>query len=132
MKKNYKNWFKKKEKFNNNNHNNSVYFRKKEMWWCALGCNIGFEQDGKNENFERPVLILKKISRHLVLVVPLSTQIKREFRHYCEYEHGGKEYSALLLQIRVVSSKRLLRRIDILEKEEFYKLMDKVLYFVER
>jgi hypothetical protein len=31
------------------------YFREKEIWWACLGANIGFEQNGKNENFERPI-----------------------------------------------------------------------------
>lgn len=34
-----------------------VYFREGEMWWASLGANIGHEQDGKNETFERPILI---------------------------------------------------------------------------
>ena len=38
-----------------------VYFREKEIWWASLGANIGYEQDGKNDNFERPVLILKSL-----------------------------------------------------------------------
>jgi len=43
---------------------NGVYFREREIWWASLGANIGYEQDGKHENFERPVLVLKKFSRH--------------------------------------------------------------------
>jgi len=34
------------------------YFREREIWWTSLGLNIGFEQNGKNKRFERPVLIL--------------------------------------------------------------------------
>ena len=38
------------------------FFHEKEVWWSALGVNIGVEMDGKNENFERPVLVLRKIN----------------------------------------------------------------------
>ena len=36
------------------------YFKEREIWWVNLGVNVGFEQDGKGDNFERPILILKK------------------------------------------------------------------------
>jgi hypothetical protein len=55
----FKKWSEKKEYIHKNR--NPVYARRKEKWWCAVGCNIGFEQDGKNDYFERPVLIFKKI-----------------------------------------------------------------------
>lgn len=28
----------------------------REFWWCSLGINVGVEIDGKNENFECPVI----------------------------------------------------------------------------
>ncbi len=39
--------------------NSALYFHEREVWWASLGKNIGFEQDGKNKMFERPVLVLK-------------------------------------------------------------------------
>ncbi len=32
-------------------------FQEREIWWCSLGANIGFEQDGGGEHFEQPVLV---------------------------------------------------------------------------
>lgn len=46
-----------------------VYFREREIWWCSVGINIGDEEDGKNNLFERPVLILKKFNERIVWVV---------------------------------------------------------------
>ncbi len=40
-----------------------IYFREGEIWWASLGANIGYEEDGKNENFERPILIFKKFNQ---------------------------------------------------------------------
>jgi hypothetical protein len=37
------------------------YFNEREVWWCAMGANIGHEQDGKGKLWTRPVLILRKI-----------------------------------------------------------------------
>ena len=44
-----------------------------DIWWMYTGVNIGFEQDGKHENFERPCLIIKGFNKEVCLIVPLST-----------------------------------------------------------
>jgi hypothetical protein len=46
-------------------------FRAGEIWWVEVGVNLGFEIDGKHENFERPVLILKKIPQPTVFGVAI-------------------------------------------------------------
>ena len=40
----------------------SVYFRERQIWWASVGQNIGVESNGKNANFERPVL--KHLAKH--------------------------------------------------------------------
>ena len=47
-----------------------------EIWWCSLGVNVGDEQDGKNDLFERPVLIVRKFNNSIVWAVPMITKIK--------------------------------------------------------
>ncbi len=32
------------------------------MIWCSIGINVGDEEDGKNELYERPVLVIKKFN----------------------------------------------------------------------
>lgn len=130
MRKDFQNWCKKKEILNNILDDKIVYFRNKEIWWCALGINIGFEQDGKNENFERPVLVLKKINRYLALVIPLSTKLKNH-PYYASYQYGNDTYSALLLQVRVISSKRFLRRIGNLNTNVFDEIENLVVKFIK-
>ena len=95
-----------------------IYFREGEIWWVSLGANIGYEQDGKNSNFERPVLIVRKLSRHILWVVPLSTKLKPH-SYYYQYTYNGSSYSAILTQLRTISSKRLLRKIGLFPKEDF-------------
>jgi len=36
-----------------------IFCNKREIWWCSLGLNVGVEEDGKNQLFKRPVLVVK-------------------------------------------------------------------------
>ena len=60
--KNFKAWSKKKEFIEKRVLPDDFYFLEGEIWWAVLGVNIGHEIDGKNDMYERPVLVLKKIS----------------------------------------------------------------------
>ena len=82
----------------------------REVWWCSLGLNIGHEQDGKHAAFERPVLVLRKFNRESVLVVPITSQLKRTPYHV-RFIHDGIEYTVIISQVRLLSTRRLRRRI---------------------
>jgi mRNA interferase MazF len=101
--------------------NISFYFYEKEVWWCSSGMNIGFEENGKNENFERPVLILRKFSKELLIVIPMSS-INKSSSYYYQIEYGGGNFSVMLSHVRSISSKRLLRKIRKIREEEFVKI----------
>jgi len=105
---------------------NIIYCHEKEIWWCSLGLNIGYEEDGKNVNFERPVLVLKKFNKDILWILPTTSRIKTN-RFYYKVYFKGKYSSIILSQIRVVSSKRLLRRIARIEKEEFRKIKKSII-----
>ena len=101
-----------------------VKFHPREVWWCALGVNIGSEQDGIGDNFERPVVIIKNLSPSTFIILPLSTKEKLaqfQFKVNINYKQGY----ALLDQIKVINSKRLLRKIGYIEKQEYTDLMGK-------
>ena len=106
-----------------------IYFKEREIWWASLGCNIGHEEDGKNIMFERPVLILKKFSHHLLWSLPLTGQ-RKNGRYYYVCHYGNKEYSIILTQLRLISSKRLRRKVRTLPKNEFIEIKEKVKYFL--
>ena len=76
-----------------------------EIWWCRIGKNIGVEQDGKNENFRRPVLVVKKYSNEIVFVVPLSSQNKVSNWYY-KFSFKEKMQVAVLNQAKPVDVKR--------------------------
>ena len=95
------------------------FYHVRDIWWCALGVNIGFEQDGSCENFLRPVLIIKGLSKKTCLVVPLTTS-KREHEYRISIGSvTGKEAKVILSQIRVVDTKRLVEKIVMLDKMTF-------------
>ena len=105
------------------------YFHEREIWWASLGANIGFEQDGKNSNFERPVLVLKKFNRFVFWMVPLTSTIK-DNQYYFKTEYEGNEYSIILSQVRLISSKRLLRKVRTLPEEEFDEVKERIKGFL--
>jgi len=101
-----------------------IYFYEREIWWVSLGKNIGFEENGKNDNFERPVLVLKKFNKQIFWGLPITTKNKKS-KYYCSINYNDKEYSVILSQIRLISSKRLLRKIRKLSPDEFTKVKNR-------
>jgi len=107
----------------------AVYFHNREVWWASLGVNIGYEQDGKNEEFERPILILKKFNKDMLWILPMTSQNRsNEFYHQVEYQN--QKYAVILSQLRLISSKRLLRKIRTISKGEFKEIKEKIKSFL--
>lgn len=98
-----------------------AFFRVREIWFCAVGINIGFEQDGKHQNFERPVLILKKLDQHLFFGVPLTSRQPKRLNDY-GIKFLGRQSTVILPQLRVYDSRRLLRKIYRLPRHNFQSI----------
>ena len=128
--KNYRKWVKLKIALNNKKSENNVYFREKQIWWCSLGENIGCEQDGKNKNFERPILILKKFNKNVLLMLPVTSSDKRGMYYY-QFSYNNKKYSIILSQIKLISSKRLLRKIRRIDDGDFDEIKKKLAKFLK-
>ncbi|MDR3125943.1 MAG: type II toxin-antitoxin system PemK/MazF family toxin [Candidatus Nomurabacteria bacterium] len=125
MSKNYRKWTPVKIAINSSNSAPDGY-NEREVWFCSVGENVGFEEDGKGEKFIRPVLILKIYNQFFCHVVPLSTTEKRN-RFYYAFDGGtGKISVALLTQSRAVSSSRLHRKIGKICKEDFVKIKTQI------
>ena len=110
-------WFEQKEFINQKNPR--LFFHPREIWFCALGKNVGHEQNGSGESFARPVLILKKFNAHTFLAVPLTTKIKERPHYYFLENCAGKEACAILSQIRLFDRKRLINRKGLLSRKDF-------------
>jgi mRNA-degrading endonuclease toxin of MazEF toxin-antitoxin module len=105
-----------------NNRSNVPFCHDRELWWCAVGLNVGFEQDGSGKEYARPVLILKSLSRETFIAVPLTTSPKRHPLRPSIGKVEKKEARALLSQVRVIDTRRLIRKIGHLDKMIFASL----------
>ena len=129
MKKDFKKWHGQKQKVENERPR--VFFSEREVWFCYLGGNVGFEQDGRGEEFLRPIVVLKKFNNEVLWVVPL-TRTKKKNKYYFTFSFGGdKEVSvAILSQIRLMDAKRLKYKIGDMETEDFKTLKSKIRQFL--
>lgn len=116
MEKDFDSWNKRKKEINGEEPN---FYHEREIRWCSLGVNIGFEQDGTSKKYRRPVLIIKGFSRHVCLIVPLTTSQKKNPYHVGAGIIEGQEAFAIVSQIRLIDTKRLHDRLAILDKEKF-------------
>lgn len=121
MEKDFDTWSKVKKELNGLSIDRFAHPR--EIWWCSLGINVGAEIDGKNENFERPVIVLKVYNVETLLVLPITTKPKNDKFHH-KIQTDQKTVWVKLTQPRVISTKRLLRKVDVLGEEEFNALKD--------
>jgi mRNA-degrading endonuclease toxin of MazEF toxin-antitoxin module len=130
MKKEFDGWNISKKKIEDSDK--SVSFKEGEIWLCVFGVNLGVEIDGKT-NFSRPAIILKKFNKDMALVVPTTTKYKSEHKYQVLIpNYHGSLYVCSISQIRAISTKRLIKRIGMLNQEDFYFLLDEVAAMISR
>ena len=103
----------------------------REIWWASFGLNIGVETDGKNNDFERPALIIRKFNRQMVWVIPTTLQAKNEKFHE-KFTLEDKEYFVAITQLRTISTKRFLRKIGMMPREDFEKVKQRIVEFLQK
>jgi len=91
-----------------------------------MGKNIGYEQDGKGEEFIRPVLVFKRFNKHQFLGFALTSK-KKEGRFYVEIRHNNKISYVILSQLRTYSTKRVVNRKSngIITKKKLEEITEK-------
>lgn len=94
-----------------------LYFREGEIWWVHLGVNIGYEIDGKSENYARPVIVLRKYNKYSFLALPLTTSSRPSPWKLPLGIVGGKPSFAILSQLRNIDSRRLYQKLASLAPE---------------
>lgn len=125
MKKDFDKW--NSEKTKTDTKNDRVFFHEREVWWCKMGINIGFEQDGKGDTFARPVLIFKKFNNEVCWALPLSTRIKKgKFYFSIDLEDGIKRV-AILSQLRLIDAKRLYQKIGAMNDTDYKELQGAII-----
>ncbi len=101
------------------------FYNEREIWWCALGVNIGTEQDGTGENFDRPVLIIRGFNKSQFFGVALTGR-KRENSKWHVYlgEIGDEgDGSVILSQVRTIDARRLVKKMATLDEPTFNKVV---------
>lgn len=106
---------------------NKPQFNEGDIWWCSLGINIGNEQDGKNELFERPVLVLIKFNESIALVVSLTSRIRNSL-----YYLPLRNHSVILSQVRLVSIKRFQRFVIMISPDELMYVKKRIASMIMR
>lgn len=101
------------------------FYKEREIWWCSLGQNIGFEQDGKNGTFTRPVLVYKNFNNKVFWGIPL-TKKNKDSKYYFNIEKNKLSNSLILSQMRLLDSSRLLRKLFVVNDELFKEVKEKV------
>lgn len=109
-------------------------FKNRDIFYMKMGQNVGFEQNGKGSEFIRPVVILKKITNDMFIGLPLSTQLKDGSWFYkFSFNKNGtiSNNIAIIPQIKMYSTKRLLNRIGKMKLENFNELKEKIKDFID-
>lgn len=119
--KDFDEWNRKKKKIDYNNTKN-ILPNKKQVWWLSIGLNVGVEEDGKNNNFERPVLVVKVFNRQCFLGVPITSANKSNKKYYFPIIYNQRKFFLILSQIRLFSVKRLSRKIYKIDSADFAQI----------
>ena len=131
MEKDFDKWNKVKKEVNAYELSWDFFYHQREVWWCAIGLNIDVETDGKQVNFERPVLVMRKFNKEMFWGVPITSK-ERTGEFYEKILHDKGEAWAMLTQMRTFSSKRLLRKIGMTSEKDFEKIQERICEFLKR
>ncbi len=96
-----------------------------EVYWCALGLNVGDEENGKGVDYRRPVLVIKKFNRNIFWGIPLTTKNK-DNKYYVPVILKNEVVSAIISQLRIIDVKRLDVKIGYVGLEDLWKVRKKV------
>jgi len=130
MEKEFDNWNEIKKRVEFSNDEPDKFPKEGEVWMSSLGRNIGFEQNGSGDDFSRPVLVVKKFNNQMFWGVPLSTK-QKSFDFYFNYtDPNDQKVSAILAQMRLVSVKRLKRKLYDLDNKKFGELSTRLKSFL--
>jgi mRNA interferase MazF len=121
MNKNFDQWNKLKKVIDT--EEKRTFFHEREVWFCKLGVNVGFEQDGKGDDFMRPVLIFKKFNKQIFIGIPLTTSLKTNKYHFLL---NNKKSAVILSQLRLIDTKRLSHRIEKVSENEISQIKEKL------
>ena len=125
--KDFQRWHKKKEYLHKEKER--PHFSEGEVWFCNLGTNIGFEQDGRGKEFLRPVIVIKKFNQEICWGLPL-TRNQKNGKYYFNFALNGGISTAILSQIRLIDGKRLQYKIGDVSENDFREIRKRLARFL--
>ena len=120
MKKDYKKWHPLKKKINNAD-DARPFFHEREIWFCYLGENVGFGQDGVGDDFLRPIIVVRKFNNEIFWGLPLTKKEKKS-PYYFAFPFAAGTSVAILSQIRLIDAHRLSYHIGEIAEINFAQL----------
>ncbi len=129
MHKDFDRWNKVKKEIEVSSENKSVLVG--EFYWCKIGLNIGSEENGKYPIFNRPVFIFKKIDYYKCAICPLTTS-GRKYINKIRLGYINRKKNYLILdQLKIIDTKRIEDRIEIINNNISIKATKAVLGFLD-
>ncbi len=97
-----------------------------EVYWFVLGINIGKEIDGKSENFTRPCLVYKIVTRTSYMVIPLSTsEYYKDIWHMQIDIIENKKSFLCFNQVKIIDHKRIKKFLTKVGEEDLCGIKNK-------
>ena len=97
-----------------------IGLKERDVVFVNMGINIGREQNGKGEEFLRPVVVIKIFNRNLFFGIPLTSKQKNgDFFLDISFTHKNEEINstAILVQAKSFDTKRVKYKKGIVSKD---------------
>lgn len=117
-------WNEKKKNIHNTKV--SIKFREKDVLFLSMGKNVGYEQDGKGDDFLRPVVVLKKFGKDSFLGIPLTSKAKNGIFYHEVHFNKNRKSTAILSQLRMFDMKRVHYKLGAIRDSDFNSLKMKL------
>ncbi len=105
-----------------------TFIRLGDIFWCYLGINVGYEQNGVGPNLVRPVVIINVFSDNFFLAAPLTTK-KHDGNWYIKVSFN--ESFVILNQIRPIDINRLKEIMGYLPEDELKNIIDRYIQLIK-
>lgn len=97
-----------------------------QVYWFSFGLNVGKEIGGKNNNFTRPGLVFKIITKTSYLIIPLTSSEYYNDQWHLEITNSkGEKNLACFNQIKVMDYRRMKTLIFSLNEKDLSKVIDR-------
>ncbi len=98
------------------------FYHSREIWWCAVGVNVGNELDGTGKHDDRPVLIIRPFNAETFFGVALIGHARTGRYYFPLGMVEDREAVANLSQVRLFDTKRVIRKMGMLDERTFREL----------